>query len=138
MVKRLLFTLLFMSSVVMYGQNEGMMTSVETTPLFIGDLKAFIQSNISYPKTAIDDSIEGIVIVELWIDTTGNTFGHNIIKSIREDIDEEALRVASLIKFATPAKQRGVPIVVRYLVPVRFSLATVQKRINNQSNPNSK
>lgn len=47
---------------------------------------------------------------------------HEIIKGIREDLNNEALRVAKLINFDRPAMQRGKPIKVKYTVPVEFKL----------------
>lgn len=97
-------------------------TIIEEPPLFNGDLKKFIQSELNYPLSAIKDTIEGMVVISFLIDKTGLTRNHNIIKGIRNDLDDEALRVTKLIKFATPALQKGKPIKVNYVVPVEFNL----------------
>lgn len=129
--KLILLTVLFLLSTTFYCQNEKQITDIETTPFFDGDLVLFIQTNLLYPKTAIDDTLEGTVIVELWVDTIGNTYGHIIVRSIREDLDNEALRVTSLISFKSPAKQRDKPIVVRLLVPVKFNLTSTHNKSNS-------
>ena len=59
---------------------------------------------------------------------SGFTFGHKVIKGVREDLDNEALRVTTLIKFERPAFQRGKPIEVKYTVPVVFNLGDTDKK----------
>jgi len=99
-----------------------MINFIEDAPCFKGDLKEFIQTEINYPCSAQKDSIEGKVIVSFWIDALGATCNHEIIKGIREDLNNEALRVAKLINFDRPAMQRGKPIKVKYTVPFEFKL----------------
>lgn len=103
-------------------QEDFLITAVSESPYFDGDIKAFIQSNISYPIEALHDSVEGRVSVEFWVDTAGNTVKHEILRGVRDDLDREALRVARLIKFVTPAKQKDRPVAVRYVIPVDFFL----------------
>ena len=81
----------------------------------------FIKNNLKLPDSALKEGIEGTVYVQFWIDVDGQTKEHEIIKGVREDIDEEALRVVRLIKFEKPAMQRGKPIKVQYIVPVNFN-----------------
>ena len=45
-------------------QEDFLITAVSAPPYFDGDIKAFIQSNISYPIEALHDSVEGRVSVE--------------------------------------------------------------------------
>lgn len=68
--------------------------------------------------------------VEFYIDTVGFTFDHRVLRGKRDDLDEEALRVTRLIKFDHPAKQRGKPIIVQYMVPVKFTLKQNDDMIN--------
>ncbi len=114
-----------------YGQvseNELMITDIEESPFFSGDLKEFIQNEILYPRNAEIDSIEGTVIISFKIDTLGLTNNHKVVKGVREDLNNEALRVARLIKFEKPAFQKGVPIKVKYTVPVLFSLTNLENK----------
>lgn len=99
-------------------------TIVEDKPIFNGNLKEFISNNIKYPQKAKIDSIEGTVFISFWVDTTGNTVNHKVIRGIREDLNKEAIRVTKLIKFKEPAMQRNKPIKVRYTVPVDFEIST--------------
>lgn len=97
-------------------------TFVEEKPIFNGNLKDFIQENIKYPQKAEHDLLEGTVVIIYWIDSLGVTIDHKVVKGIRKDLDEEALRVTKLIKYERPAMQRGKPIKIRYTVPVEFKL----------------
>lgn len=91
--------------------------------MYKGDLIHFIQTNIQYPSSAVRDSVQGRVNVTFMIDPVGNTFNHRILKDgIREDLNQEALRVTRLIKIETPAFQKDKPVVINYVVPVVFSL----------------
>ncbi|MDZ4204652.1 MAG: energy transducer TonB [Bacteroidales bacterium] len=98
---------------------------VESFPEYKGGTEAFskmIKTNLIYPQSALMDSIEGRVYVQFWVETNGNTINHIVVRGIRKDLDEEALRVARLIKFDKPAMQRGKPIKVRYNLPIVFKL----------------
>lgn len=136
MVKKLflILSLAFMSFEVV-GQNEDeMVMVVETAPVFGGDLNSFITDNIHYPISAIKDSVEGTVYVEFYIDTVGGTFNHRVLRGVRNDLDEEALRVTRFIRFDSPAKQRGKPIIIQYFVPVRFILNRKEEILSCSSN----
>jgi TonB family protein len=90
----------------------------------------FLQTNLIYPETAKEDKVEGQVFVAFWVDTNGYTSEHTIVKSVRQDLDDEVLRVAKLIKFDVPAKNvNGKPIGICYQVPFRFTLDDEKKAL---------
>ena len=104
--------------------DDFLITSISDAPVFKGgvdSLKTFIFKNLKYPKSALKDSIVGAVYVSFWIDVDGKTTEHEIIKGVREDVDKEALRIAHLISFESPAMQRGKPVRVKYTIPVIFN-----------------
>jgi protein TonB len=102
------------------NEEDGIMTIAEQFPVFNGDLKEFIRNEIVCPESAKKDSIEGVVYVSFLIDTVGFTFNHEVVRGIREDVDNEAIRVAKLIKFEKPAFNKGKPVIVSYTVPMKF------------------
>lgn len=123
MVRKTIIILLLSLAFEVIGQNNGeLVTFIEEAPFYKGDLELFIKDNIHYPNSAIKDSIEGTVYIGFYIDTVGITFDHSVLRGVRNDLDEEALRVTRLLTFDSPAKQRGKPIIVHYMVPVRFTL----------------
>lgn len=136
--------LICMYSLIIMGikaQNASpyIITYLETSPVYKGDLVSFIQNHIHYPDQALKDSLTGKVIVGFWIDTLGITTDHYIAKGIRCDMDKEALRVAKLIKYDKPAMQKGKPIKVKMLVPVDFILKkdSLSNKIGNSFRINS-
>lgn len=68
------------------------------------------------------DSVEGKVYVKYLIDTLGFTTKHRIEKGIRDDLNKEAIRVAKLIKYNSPAKFNDKPILFYYTIPIEFKL----------------
>jgi TonB family protein len=102
-----------------------MINALESWPEYGGGfsaLKEMIDSNLIYPSSAVSTSIEGKVFVEFWVDTCGITSDHRILKGLHKDLDEEALRVARLIKFSKPAMQAGKPVNVKFVLPFEFKL----------------
>ncbi len=97
----------------------------------IKNINKFIVETLRYSATAKKDRIEGRVFVRFWVDTLGYTAEHKITKGIRADLDEEALRVARLIKFDKPAMNRGKPIGIWFHLPIAFKLT---HRGNSQLN----
>lgn len=96
--------------------------AVESMPIFEGNLYIFIKKTMIYPSKALIDKIEGRVIVSFWVDINGKTIEHKIVKGIRDDLDQEALRVSKLIVFSKPAMSGGEPVKVHYYITVEFKL----------------
>jgi len=109
-----------------------LITIVESMPEFNGDLKEFINQNTVFPESAIQDSIEGTVYILFWVDIDGKTTDHEVIRGIRDDLDEEALRVARLILFEKAAMQRGKPVKVSFTIPVKFYFESEEKKIKSK------
>lgn len=133
MVRVYMITFLFLLAHIVNGQNIDsteiyMITFVEEAPLFKGDLNKFIQNELVYPLTAKKDNLEGTIVISFKIDTLGLTTNHKVVKGIREDLNNEALRVAKLIKFERPALQKGIPIEVEYNIPIKFDLQHIHKK----------
>lgn len=133
--KFLILSLYLLCGIQVFSQNkndsiEEFMPGIyiESMPQFRRDknseekLLNFISTHLHYPTTALNDSIEGRVIIQFWVDTLGNTDNHKVIRGVREDIDNEALRVSKLLKFEIPALQRGRPIRIMYTLPFVFDL----------------
>jgi protein TonB len=132
MVKRnciIFITLFFWNTVIVFGQKdtnivrEELIFSVDAMPFYKGgekELIKFLKCQIQYPPSAISQKITGIVYIECLVDTTGITLNHTVLKGIRQDLDEEALRVARLVKFEEGARLGRKHVKVRYTIPVKF------------------
>jgi protein TonB len=96
----------------------------DSEPEFEGGLKAlhqFVSSHLRYPQRAIDDGREGTVHVKFIVDEKGKVANITLQNNLGSGLDEEALRVVSMIpKFKTPAKVNGQPVKMYYQMPIRF------------------
>ena len=95
------------------------------TPQFPGGdaaLIKFINENIQYPPTAVQDSIEGKVIVQFLVKKTGEVGEVKVLRSIRKDLDDEAVRVCKLLPDFYPGRENGETTDMWYAVPVHFKL----------------
>lgn len=113
-----------------YGQvdttstEDWMIMLVEDMPVFDKDgetLPDFLSRNINYTLIADLDKDE-IVYISCWVDKTGRTLDHAVLRGVREDLDAEALRVARLVRFEQAAKRRGKFVGMKYVLPVRFTV----------------
>jgi TonB family protein len=97
----------------------------ETMPEFSGGKSAFneyLRKRIIYPRQAVTDKIEGRVVVKFIVRSTGEIGEVKVLRSIREDMDKECLRVMSTMPNWKPGMISGKPVAVSYSVPVRFLL----------------
>ena len=93
---------------------------VEEMPEIIGGLES-IQRNVVYPEIAIRAGVEGTVYVMAYVDEHGNVVKTEVIKGIGAGCDEAAAEAVKKAKFK-PGKQRGKPVKVRVMIPIRFKL----------------
>lgn len=89
-------------------------------------LKAFIESNLQYPKSVTQDHYYGKIFVRVQVDEKGNTKKVSLPKkSGHSDMDKEALRVVKLIKKWKPSTYQGMPMNGERNVTVDFHLPDV-------------
>ena len=99
---------------------------VDSNPEFEGGLAAlyrFVGSKLKYPVIASETGKEGTVYVKFVVDENGKVGNLNLLNSVGYGMDEEALRVVSLIpNFKTPAKVKGKPVKVYYQLPIKYKM----------------
>ncbi|MDR9419050.1 energy transducer TonB [Gracilimonas sp.] len=93
---------------------------VEQMPELIGGI-ASLNKHITYPEMARKAGIEGRVIVQFIIDKEGNVNDPEVVRGIGGGCDEAALEAVKKIKFV-PGMQRGRPVLVKYSMPINFTL----------------
>lgn len=104
---------------------EEIFVVVEEEPLPKGGFKAFytfISENIEYPSTASRLGITGSVYAQFIVEKDGSITDIQIVKGIGAGCDEEAIRVLKLAPNWNPGKQRGMPVRVRKILPIKFML----------------
>ena len=81
-----------------------------------------IKKNFRYPEIAKEMGIQGRVIVQFVIAKDGKIKDVKILRGVDKNLDKEALRIVSKIPSMSPAKQRGKPVPVSFMVPITFRL----------------
>ncbi len=87
----------------------------------------FLKSNLVYPKAAQDSSIQGRVIVRFTIEKDGSITDVEVARSVYPALDEEAVRVVSMMPKWKPATKKGEPIRCKYILPIFFRLSDEKK-----------
>lgn len=80
-----------------------------------------IRASIEYPPLANRQGIEGVVYLELYIDSHGVIRDITVLKDPGFGLAEAAVKAMEGIT-VEPAKANGTPVAVRFRYPVRFSL----------------
>lgn len=94
-------------------------------PSFKGGITKFysyLGNAIRYPTEALRQGIKGSVALEFTVERDGKTSEVTIKKSVHPTLDDEAKRVILASPKWIPATMRGVPVRVRYSVPLNFRI----------------
>lgn len=102
------------------GDEPDVFVIVEDMPILAGGLES-LQRRLRYPELARAAGIEGRVIVQFTVLPTGHVSDPVVVRSIGAGCDEEALRLVRTAIFL-PGRQRGVPVRVRFSLPITFRL----------------
>lgn len=100
-------------------------TIVQEMPEYPGGVPAlmkFINENLNYPQEAVQNNIQGKVILKFVVNTDGTAGRIEITRGIDPLLDNEAARVVKSLPKFKPGKQRGVPVLVWFVLPVTFKL----------------
>lgn len=136
MKKNLVLLFLMFFAVTVYGQSdtavsrslpagEKVFDVVEEQPSFPGGqeaLMSWLSENIKYPETAAKAGIQGRVMLQFVITTTGSIVDIKVVRCIDPSLDKEAVRVVSCMPKWIPGRQNGTIVNVRYTLPVTFRL----------------
>ncbi len=100
---------------------------VENMPLFQGQpgdvaFRSWVMSRLQFPAVAAEMGIQGRVMVEFVVERDGTLTGVNILSQPDRSLGEETIRVISTSPKWTPGSQRGVPVRVKYVIPIDFRL----------------
>jgi len=99
---------------------------VEVMPQYPGGnaaLLKFIAEHVEYPKQAVDENIQGTVVVKFVITKQGKAQEAEIIRSVHPILDSAALEVIPKLKEFTPGIQDGKYVHVYFTLPISFKLA---------------
>ncbi|MCD7933501.1 MAG: energy transducer TonB [Tannerellaceae bacterium] len=85
-------------------EGETVFTVVDQMPRFPGgedELMKFINTNIVYPASAKEAKIQGRVVVNFIVEKDGTLSNFKVVRSVSEDLDNEAVNVLKNASLAT-------------------------------------
>lgn len=113
------------------SDSNAVYTIVEQPPEYPGGynkMRTDLSQYIIYPEKARKDSAQGTVYVQFVVRKDGSLSDIVAIKGVSEEIDSAVINAVKSFPSWIPGKQRGKPVNVRFVLPVKFSLkAPVQK-----------
>ncbi len=105
-------------------KNEGINDTFPDQPTFPGGQSAyfrFLKKNLRLPKK--QKAIHGRVVVNFYVEKSGNLTNVKIIYSSSQAFGVEALRVVKKFPKWIPAMQNGGPVGIQYSLPINFTLS---------------
>ena len=101
----------------------------DVKPAFMGSydprtfMEKWVYEYLRYPSYAVQNGIQGRVVVDFIIDEKGNVTDARVTRSVHESLDAEALRVIEASPKWKPGKHRGKKARVAMSVTVEFRLS---------------
>lgn len=103
--------------------DEKVFLSVEQPPQFPGGeaaLMSYLASHIHFPASAVEQGIEGRVILQFVVTKAGQVGEIKVIRSLSDECDNEAKRIVRSLPKFIPGRQNGKAVNVWYTLPVTF------------------
>ncbi len=114
-------------------KSKDVFTVVESLPEYSGGpqaLNAFVYSTMKYPTIALENGIQGKVMVSFVVSNTGEIINVKVKSGVDAFLDKEAMRIVKSMPRWIPGKQNGEGVNVPYQIPINFSLPP--KKISNE------
>ena len=92
-------------------------------PLPVGgneEFKDYIKENIQYPASGLKGKVKGTVKLKFTIERNGNVSNIEVLKSLGDDFDSEAIRLVTDGPKWEPAKENDSIVVTEVKVKIRF------------------
>ncbi|MBD5210728.1 MAG: energy transducer TonB [Bacteroidales bacterium] len=109
-------------------EENKVFTSVEQMPQFPGgeaELLKYISSHIKYPAIAMENNVQGRVVVQFVVTKDGSIGEVKVARGKDPDLDKEAVRVVKTLPKFIPGKMNGQAVNVWYTLPINFKLQGV-------------
>lgn len=109
-------------------EENKVFTTVEQMPQFPGgdaELMKYIQKNLKYPPVAMENNIQGRVVVQFVVTRTGKVGEIKVVRGKDPDLDKEAVRVVRSLPDFIPGKMNGQAVNVWFTLPITFKLQGV-------------
>lgn len=83
-------------------------------------INEYIAERLNYPQLALEQEIQGRVLVRFTVDEEGSIRDVETANSVHELLDQEAIRVISVMPNWIPGERDGEKINVTYILPINF------------------
>ena len=109
------------------GINDFIFVDKEPSPTNISE----VRNAIGYPEQAIEENIQGTVVIRVLVDESGNYVKHKIVKEIHPALAEAVEAQIANVKFE-PATQEGNAVKYWVNLPFPFKLVDEEDIIREQ------
>jgi len=107
------------------GAGTGPIDFAEVMPQFPGgqsELTKYLSSNLRYPTIAVENNVQGRVIVKFVVTKDGTIQNAHIVKTLDPLCDKEAIRVIESMPRWVAGMQNGNKVAVYFTLPIYFKL----------------
>jgi hypothetical protein len=122
----LLIVLFSFASLIGLGQNDQNSDSRvfnEKAMYVNGNLQKFLSTHVSYPKDAVNNNVEGDVVISFIVNQAGKTEGLTLVSSSDLSLSTNSMVAFNSIgKEWVPAKVNQLPVSKKYLLIFRYNL----------------
>ncbi len=114
-----------------FKQVHGIYNQAEVSPAFPGGqdaLSNYINNNISYSQTAIDNNVSGTIHVSFVVDEKGKVVNPQVIdnKNPNDGLNEETIKMFNNMPLWEPGMVKGKKVKTRMELPISFQLEDAQ------------
>ena len=114
--------------IVIEEKEEEIFVTVEEMPTFQGgglpEFRNWVQQNVKYPQIALENGIQGNVVVQFVVGPDGKMSNFKVLQSPDKTLSDATIAVLQegnkLKRGWKPGKQRGKAVKVSFTMPVRF------------------
>jgi TonB family C-terminal domain len=107
-------------------EEDAPLYTAEVMPSFQGgglpEFRNWVQRRIVYPDAARENGIQGTVNVVFVIERDGSLTNIQVVRSPDKTLSDAAVKVLQTSPKWEPARQRNVPVRLRYNMPIEFTL----------------
>ena len=92
----------------------------------------YVSQNINYPADLKESGVEGLVVIEFTVDTTGSITKTKVLRSAHPELDQEALRLVSEMPKWEAGLKDGKKTPVKQKLPINFKLSEEERKAVDQ------
>ncbi len=106
-------------------KEDEIFTQPEVMPEFPGgsaEMYKWVSAHLRYPEAAVQNNIQGRVIVKFVVTKTGEIDNVQIVRGVDKDLDREAIRLVKSMPAFKPGMINGEPVNTYFNFPFTFKL----------------